>query len=293
LRSGENTFLAIHTRYGLAPASAAAAALGLDPIPVATMRALIESGEAGLEAVRATERAVNEGDARVDRAILIDSNSASFAPPVPRPPKIVCVGQNYMDHCLEQGKQPPDRPVLFAKFATALIGHRETIRIPREVTTDIDYEAELAFVIGREGKNIEETEALDHVFGYTCTNDVSARDVQRTDGQWLRAKTFDTFGPCGPYLVTREEIANPQALKIRCEIDGTVMQDSNTSNLIFGVAYLIAFMSRCFTLEPGDLVTTGTPPGVGAFRKPPCWLKPGETVSVEIEGIGRLTNPVE
>lgn len=292
LRRDGGTPLAVLTDKGLALAGQCAERLGLGGTRVMTMAALLDDVDTGLEIARAVEAATNDGDSRLSDSPLIAEADASFAPPVPAPEKIVCVGQNYMDHCLEQGKEPPERPLLFAKYATTLIGHGETIRIPREVSTNIDFEAELALVIGKRGKDISQADAFDHVLGYMCLNDITARDIQKGDGQWLRGKSFDTFAPCGPYLITADEVPAPQNLKIGCDIDGVVMQDSNTSNLIFTIPVLLEFMTKCFTLKPGDIISTGTPPGVGAFRDPPRWLQAGETVSVEVESLGRLSNPL-
>jgi 2-keto-4-pentenoate hydratase/2-oxohepta-3-ene-1,7-dioic acid hydratase in catechol pathway len=198
---------------------------------------------------------------------------------------------NYRDHCEEQKKPLPDRPIIFAKFPSALVGHNEPIVKP-PLTSQLDYEAELAVVIGKKGKNVPEEEALSCVAGYTIMNDVTARDIQFSDGQWVRGKTFDTFAPAGPYLVTKDEIPDPQDLTIRLTVNGEVRQNSTTSNMIFSVAFLVSYISRVCTLLPGDIISTGTPGGVGVFRKPPTFLKPGDMVSVEIEKLGTLTNPV-
>jgi 2-keto-4-pentenoate hydratase/2-oxohepta-3-ene-1,7-dioic acid hydratase in catechol pathway len=211
--------------------------------------------------------------------------------PVPRPGKIVCIGLNYRDHAEEAGLEIPEVPILFPKFANSVIGPGDPIVIPPE-TTRADYEAELGVVIGRTAHRVTETDALAHVGGYTCMNDVSARELQNRTSQWMLGKAIDTFLPCGPVLVTPEEIPDPQALAIRCEVNGRELQSSNTAQMVFGVAELIAFISRTMTLEPGDLIATGTPPGVGFARKPPVYLNDGDEVTVEIERIGRLTNPV-
>ena len=217
--------------------------------------------------------------------------STPLLAPVGDPQKIVCIGQNYRDHCEEQNQPLPERAIIFAKFPTALAGPGQPIRLPK-ISEQVDYEAELAFVIGKRGRNIPESQAKEYVAGYMCLNDVSARDIQFSDKQWVRGKTFDTFAPTGPALVTADEIADPHDLDISLTLNGTVMQSSNTSNLIFGVYYLVSYLSQVFTLEPGDIVTTGTPGGVGVFRKPPVFLKPGDEVSITIEGLGTLTNPV-
>lgn len=211
--------------------------------------------------------------------------------PVPRPSKVVCVGLNYRDHAAESGQPIPEEPILFPKFANSVIGPGVAIEIPPE-TEQVDYEAELGVVIGRVARRVSEGDALSHVAGYTCMNDVSARDLQFRGSQWMPGKAIDTFLPCGPWLVTADEIPDPQALGIRCLVNGEELQSSNTAQMVFGVAELVARISRTITLEPGDLIATGTPPGVGFARKPPVWLRDGDEVTVEIERIGTLTNPV-
>jgi 2-keto-4-pentenoate hydratase/2-oxohepta-3-ene-1,7-dioic acid hydratase in catechol pathway len=211
--------------------------------------------------------------------------------PIDRPGKIVCVGLNYRDHASEQGISPPERPILFAKWQTALIGPGEPIVLPT-VARQVDYEAELGVVIGRRVRGVSESEALEAVRGYVCVNEVSARDLQFADGQWTRAKSIDTFCPVGPRLVPREKVPDPQALRIRCMLNGDPMQDSSTAEMIFSVAEVIAYASQTMTLEPGDLIATGTPAGVGFTREPPVFLEHGDEVTVEIERLGALTNPV-
>jgi 2-keto-4-pentenoate hydratase/2-oxohepta-3-ene-1,7-dioic acid hydratase in catechol pathway len=212
--------------------------------------------------------------------------------PVDRPGKIIAVGLNYRDHAEEQDVDPPSAPLLFAKWQTSLIGPGEAIVIPR-VSQRVDYEAELGVVIGERVRGISADEALGVVRGYICVNDVSARDLQFADGQWTRGKSADTFCPVGPRLVPSGDVPDPQALRIRCILNGEVMQDSTTANMIFSVAEVIAHASATMTLEPADLIATGTPAGVGVFRKPPVLLKDGDEVTVEIEGVGALTNPVQ
>jgi 2-keto-4-pentenoate hydratase/2-oxohepta-3-ene-1,7-dioic acid hydratase in catechol pathway len=210
---------------------------------------------------------------------------------IPRPGKIVCVGLNYRDHAAEGGMDLPKAPLLFAKWPNTLIGDRDAVVLPPE-STQVDYEAELGVVIGTTAKRVSERDALDHVAGYICVNDVSARDLQFADGQWTRGKSPDTFCPVGPRLVPREEIGDPQALAIRCIVNGEALQDSSTAQMIFSVAEIIAYASQVITLEPGDLIATGTPAGVGVFRDPKVLLQAGDEVSVEIEGLGTLTNPI-
>ena len=211
---------------------------------------------------------------------------------ITRPGKIVCVGLNYHDHAEEGGQELPKAPLLFAKWPNTLIGDGEPIVLPEE-SEQVDYEAELGVVIGTTAKHVSERDALDVVEGYICVNDVTARDLQFGDGQWTRGKSPDTFCPVGPRLVPREEIEDPQALASRCVLNGETMQDSSTSQMIFSVAEIIAYVTRVITLEPGDLIATGTPAGVGVFRDPKVLLQEGDEVSVVIEGLGTLTNPVE
>jgi 2-keto-4-pentenoate hydratase/2-oxohepta-3-ene-1,7-dioic acid hydratase in catechol pathway len=210
--------------------------------------------------------------------------------PIERPGKIVCVGLNYRDHAEEQGVELPSEPLLFAKWPTSLIGPGEAIVIP-PIVTKCDYEAELGVVIGERVKAVSKENALEAVRGYVCSNDVSARDLQFSDGQWTRGKSPDTFCPVGP-MVSRDEITDPHDLTIRAIVSGEVLQDSSTANLIFGVDEVISYVSQTTTLEPGDLILTGTPAGVGVFRDPQRLLQPGDEVTIEIERIGSLTNPV-
>ena len=209
---------------------------------------------------------------------------------IERPGKIICVGLNYRRHAEEQGAAVPKQPMLFAKWTTALTGPGDPILLP-PISPSVDYEAELGVVIGSRAKGVQVEHALETVRGYLCANDVSARDLQRADGQFTRAKSLDTFGPVGE-LVPAAEIPDPQALRIRCLVNGDVRQDSTTADMIFSVAEVIAFVSEAITLEPGDLILTGTPEGVGLFRDPPVFLADGDEVKVEIEGLPALTNPV-
>jgi 2-keto-4-pentenoate hydratase/2-oxohepta-3-ene-1,7-dioic acid hydratase in catechol pathway len=206
------------------------------------------------------------------------------------PQKIVCVGLNYRDHAEEQGVALPERPLLFAKWPNTLISNGEAIRIP-EISKHVDYEAELGVVIGQRASRVSVDDALGHVRGYVVANDVSGRDLQFADGQWVRGKSLDTFLPVGD-LVPASDVPDPQSLGIRAILNGEVMQDSNTANMVFGVAEVIAFVSQGITLEPGDLIITGTPAGVGAFREPKVWMQPGDEITIEIDGIGSITNPV-
>jgi 2-keto-4-pentenoate hydratase/2-oxohepta-3-ene-1,7-dioic acid hydratase in catechol pathway len=210
--------------------------------------------------------------------------------PVPRPGKIVCAGVNYQAHASEGGRDAPESPVLFAKLTTSVIGHGAEIRWSRELTQAVDYEAELAVVIGRTARRVAVGEALEFVAGYTCLNDVTARDLQFADRQFVRGKSLDTFCPMGPWLVTPDDVGDPQQLRIKCIVNGEVLQDARTSDMVSGVAKLISFCSQAFTLEPGDVIATGTPSGVGWYREPRMLLKDGDEVVVDIERIGRLVN---
>jgi 2-keto-4-pentenoate hydratase/2-oxohepta-3-ene-1,7-dioic acid hydratase in catechol pathway len=256
-----------------------------DPRLPIQMRRLLELGPPGIEQAREASR-------RSD-AVKHEASRVRLLPPVPDPRKIVCVGLNYRDHAAESGAPIPKDPVLFSKYATALVGHDSPIVLP-SVSTEVDYEAELVVVIGTGGRHLSPEQARGHVAGYTAGHDVSARDWQlKKDGkQWMVGKTFDTFAPCGPALVTPDEVPDPHALGIRLRLNGKAMQDSNTKQMIFSVWEVVSYLSQVFTLEPGDLVYTGTPPGVGFARKPPVFLKPGDVCEVEIDGLGVLRNPV-
>ncbi|HSS75010.1 MAG TPA: fumarylacetoacetate hydrolase family protein [Gaiellaceae bacterium] len=211
--------------------------------------------------------------------------------PIDRPGKIICVGLNYRDHAEEQGVDLPTAPLLFAKWNNTLIGPGEPIVIP-PIVTKTDYEAELGVVIGSRVSRASADNALEAVAGYICVNDVSARDLQFADGQWSRGKSPDTYCPVGPRLVPRDEISDPQNLAIRAILNGETMQDSTTANMVFGVAEIIAYVTQTITLEPGDLIATGTPAGVGVFRDPKVFMQPGDEITIEIDGLGSLTNPV-
>ena len=221
------------------------------------------------------------------------TKQARLRAPVSGVEKLICVGINYADHAKEMGSEPPHMPVIFNKFPSTIIAPNSEIRLPA-ISTQVDFEAEMVVVIGKKGKCIAREDAMGHVFGYCVGIDVSARDWQKKtpSGQWLLGKSFDTFAPLGPAIVTKDEIPDPQCLDIQLRLNGQVMQDSNTEQLIFPVDHLIYHISQFTTLVPGDLIFTGTPPGVGAGRNPPVFLKPGDEIEVEIEGLGILTNPV-
>jgi 2-keto-4-pentenoate hydratase/2-oxohepta-3-ene-1,7-dioic acid hydratase in catechol pathway len=218
-------------------------------------------------------------------------NTVTLLAPIPRPPKLICVGLNYRDHALESKMEIPKVPTIFSKFPSAVIAPGVSIVLPKN-SIQPDYEAEFAFVIGKGGRHIPAESWQQHVFGYTIINDVSARDFQMATTQWLMGKTFDTFAPMGPYIVSADEIPDPHALDISLTINGEVLQRSNTRELIFKIPELIAFLSSVFTLETGDVVSTGTPAGVGVARKPQRFLRPGDDVVVSVQGIGELRNPV-
>ena len=247
-----------------------------------------------LDARESTDLARRAPDAEAVLGLLGDEvvSVGRFRAPVSDPRKIVAIGLNYVDHAAEVEMKLPAEPLVFAKFPSSIVGPGEPIEWPEDLTSTVDYEAELAVVIGRPARHVSAERALEHVLGYTCLNDVSARDLQFGDGQWVRGKSLDTFCPIGPWVVTADEIADPSQLRIRCTVDGEVLQDAPVSDLIFSVEELIARLSRAFTLEAGDVIATGTPPGVGWSRDPKRFLRDGEEVAVEIDGIGRLANRV-
>ncbi len=260
-----------------------------EPLPT-TMIDLIAMGEDAL--IRIRQRLDLIGDEALAGAPRLDA--LHLAAPIPRPRKnVLCIGLNYRAHAAEQGKEPPERPAVFTKAPTTVIGPTDPIPLDATVTAKLDWEVELAVVIGRGGRGIKAAQALDHVFGYTVINDVSARDVQNAHGgQFFLGKSLDGTCPMGPWISTRDEIADPQALRVTAEINGDRKQDSNTADMVFAVAELIEWLSKGMTLEPGDIISTGTPGGVGAWQTPPQFLHPGDVVTVTVEGIGTLRNPV-
>ena len=257
----------------------------VNPMVPQALREILAFGSLALRAV--------EEAARHPAAKKFNLADVKLLPPVPDPHKIVCLGLNYADHAKEGGVPVPKDPVLFSKYATALIGHGDAIVLPA-VSKEVDYEAELVIVVGKRGRHVSADQAMDYVAGYTIGHDVSARDWQlKKDGkQWMVGKTFDTFAPTGPVLVTADEVPNPHNLGIRLRLNGETMQNSNTKQMIFSVSAILAYLSQVFTLESGDLIFTGTPPGVGFARKPPVYLQAGDVVEVEIDGLGVLRNPV-
>jgi len=260
-----------------------------EPLPT-EMIDLIAMGEDAL--IRIRQRLDLIGEAALAGAPRLDA--LRLAAPIPRPRKnVMCIGLNYRAHAAEQGKEPPERPAVFTKAPTAVIGPTDPIPVDATVTEKLDWEVELAFIIGRGGRGIRAAQALDHVFGYTVINDVSARDVQNAHGgQFFLGKSLDGSCPMGPWISTRDEIADPQALRVTAHVNGDLKQDSNTADMVFGVAELIEWLSKGMTLEAGDIISTGTPGGVGAWQKPPQFLHPGDVVAVTVEGIGTLRNPV-
>ena len=253
-------------------------------LDVADTLSVIKRGESALEDINAL---LSNSDSQRPSFAL---HEIEFLPAV-HPGKILAIGRNYIDHAIEGGAEPPKAPLIFNKLSNSLSAHEAPITLPA-ISNAVDYEAELAVVIGREARHVSEADAFDYVFGYTLMNDVTARDLQYGDGQWTRGKGLDSFAPLGPFITTGDEIADVQDLKIEGRLNGAVMQSSNTSKMIFRVPYLISYISQGIRLEPGDVISTGTPDGVGYFRKPPVLLKAGDVFEVEIEKLGALRNPV-
>ncbi|WP_372630274.1 fumarylacetoacetate hydrolase family protein [Cohnella sp.] len=252
---------------------------------------VMEVIEGGAEKAAELERAIGGLDLSASSEYVLDESALEWGPCVTRPNKIICVGLNYRKHAEETNAAIPEYPILFNKFNNTLTGHLKPIAVP-EVTRKLDYEAELAVVIGKRAKNVAKESALEHVFGYACVNDLSARDLQLRTHQWLLGKTCDDFSPLGPYLVTADEVGNPNALAIRAIVNGEVRQSSNTSDMIFYVDEIVSYISRHMTLVPGDVILTGTPEGV-VLGLPPerqVYLQPGDEVTIEIEKLGSLTN---
>jgi 2-keto-4-pentenoate hydratase/2-oxohepta-3-ene-1,7-dioic acid hydratase in catechol pathway len=270
-------------RGGWLPASTSCEWWNLDGPVWPLVRSSVEA------ALRADEKTVEQWR-KAGKVILLEE--AKICAPVPRPAKIICIGLNYRDHAAESNMPVPESPIIFAKYWNAIVGPDDPVQLPR-ASSQVDYEAEMAVIIGRQSKHVAKAKAYEHVFGYSCFNDVSARDFQFADKQWVRGKTCDTFAPMGPYVVTSDDIPNPQNLYIKLRLNGETMQSSRTEQLIFDVPALIEFLSDVITLEPGDVIATGTPPGVGFARKPPVFLKAGDQMEVDIEGLGVLRNPLQ
>ncbi len=247
--------------------------------------------EGGIEALEKQLHRMEGKLSGLGNELLIPTSELRLRQPVFHPEKIIGIGLNYHDHADEVAMTKPEQPMLFAMFANTIIGPGDSVVIP-EISSQIDFEAEMGVVIGRRGRHIAVEEAIEHVAGYTIVNDVSARDLQFSDNQWIRGKSFDTFAPIGPCLVTTSDLGDGDGLRISLRLNGETMQDSNTSNLIFKVAELVSYTSRVLTLAPGDVIATGTPAGVGFTRKPPVFMKPGDVVEIDLEGVGTLRNTV-
>lgn len=267
--------------------------VGDDVIDVSAVDASLPKSISGIIAAEPPMRAKVKAAAQAATAGAKHRLSGvKAALPIANPPKFICVGLNYLEHAKEGGHPPPTYPSFFARYDRSLVAHGEPVIRPKS-SEQLDYECELTIVIGKGGRHIPESKALDHVFGYTIFNDVSVRDFQRKTSQWLAGKNFDGTGPLGPVVVTADALpAGATPLRIQTRVNGKTMQDSNTSDMIFPVARTIALLSEIMTLEPGDMIATGTPQGVAHARKPPAWMKAGDTVEIEIEGIGVLSNPV-
>jgi len=259
--------------------------VSLAPLGFRDMVAVLAANDAGRQSIREFL------DGPPPAYAVTPLQQITLLAPIPRPPKFICVGLNYRDHAAESKSEIPNVPTIFSKFSQCVIGPGEPIVLPKN-SIKPDYEAEFAFVIGRGGRHIEGAHWQQHVAGYTIVNDVSARDFQKATSQWLMGKTFDTFAPMGPWITTADEIADPHALDVQLRINGELMQNSNTRELIFGIPVLVEYLSSVVTLEPGDVVSTGTPAGVGFARRPPRWLRPGDEVVISITGLGELRNPV-
>ena len=263
----------------------------LDPVPSTLLELLSGGKQQNLEDLDAKLRAHGGGRSHLPLQCWAALDEARLLPPIPRPGKIVCLGRNYRDHIEEQGAKPPDKPLLFSKASSCVIGPGQKILIPPG-SVKVDYEGELAIIVGGEAKNVGEEDAAAAIYGYTILNDVTEREIQFGEKQWFRGKSIDTFAPMGPWIVTADEIGDPLAMELTTKVNSEVRQNESTGMLIFTPAFVVSYISRTMTLEPGDVISTGTPGGVGVFRDPPVFLKSGDVVEITIDKIGTLTNPV-
>jgi 2-keto-4-pentenoate hydratase/2-oxohepta-3-ene-1,7-dioic acid hydratase in catechol pathway len=289
-RTSEGLHLGVKTQQGVVDVTAALNDTSIRQSNEGVPASLVEvcaGGTAVCEALDEFVRHLLASDSA--NRWLLDEARLTYGPCVANPSKIICIGLNYRRHVEESGMAIPTLPVLFSKFSNTIAAPNEQIVLPSNAV-EYDYEAELGVVIGKRARNISEQDALSYVLGYCNTDDLSARDLQFRTSQWLLGKTLDQFSPIGPYLVTADEVSDPQALDIRCWVNGALRQNSNTADMIFSVAYLVSYISQYMTLEPGDVISTGTPEGVVFGMKEKIWLKPGDEVTIEIAGLGRLTN---
>lgn len=282
--------------YGNAKFKQAASVLADSGAAPRDMISVLAHGDEWLKALSTISKSLNKelkstASSGSLKGLITSLDSVRLRAPIARPGKITCVGLNYADHAREQGIEPPSSPIFFLKSCNTICGPGDPVVLPPN-SEQPDYEAEFAVVIGKPGRRISEDKAYEHIAGYMILHDVTARDMQQGDKQWFRGKSCDTFAPTGPWIVTKDEVPDPHNLRIALTLNGTTMQDSSTSNLIFKVPFLVSYLSQSITWETGDLISTGTPPGVGVFRKPPVFIKPGDTMSVTVEKLGTLTNPV-
>ena len=284
-QGGDGLKLGVKTDTGVIDIAAAGEALGVN-VPTSLIE-VVEVGPSAIDALQSVIDASAGSDAAA--SWTLDEMGLQYGPAVEDPGKIICVGLNYRRHAAETGMAVPETPVLFSKFLNTIASYGDSVSLP-PVAIQYDYEVELGVVIGKPARNVSEAEALDHVLGYVTSNDVSVRDLQTRTSQWLLGKTLDNFLPVGPYLVTADEVGDPQQLYIKTWVNGDIRQNSNTGDMIFTVAEIISYISRYFTLEPGDLIVTGTPEGVAMGREDKPWLKPGDEVVVEVEKLGVLKN---
>ncbi len=259
-------------------------------IPAADMNGFLQGGKESMDFAKEAIEFALQNESAIP--LVFENKEVKIEAPVPAPGKMICVGHNYREHILEMKREIPEYPVVFAKFANTVIGPEDDIPF-YPISKDLDYEAEFAFVIGKRARNVSQAEALDYVAGYTIVNDVTYRDIQRRTIQWMQGKSVDGTAPMGPYLVTSDELADPSGLEIVLTVNGEERQRSNTRNLVFSVQYLVEFLSNLMTLEPGDVILTGTPGGVGVAMNPPVFLKDGDIVRIEVDGVGALENKVK